>query len=175
MGKFRGFRMKKPLISFTRWIFHRPGRAARSSSYHRLDQLAPCSGPFSGLLTWGRRLTGKTRSLCCALSKRRSSGYLPFGEERPQEKPASIPKGHLVVYVGQKDGDFRRVMVPVIHFNHPLFGELLREAEEEFGFSQQGGITIPCGVSEFERIQNRIASTVYGVGGSRRRLWKARC
>jgi hypothetical protein len=35
-------------------------------------------------------------------------------------------------------------LVPVIYFNHPLFGELLREAEEEFRHQHQGGITIPC-------------------------------
>nr|GMC84528.1 auxin-responsive protein SAUR36-like [Ipomoea batatas] len=39
----------------------------------------------------------------------------------------------MAVYVGQKDGDFKRILVPVMYFNHPLFGELLREAENEFG------------------------------------------
>lgn len=34
-----------------------------------------------------------------------------------------MPKGH----VGQEDGDFRRVLVLVIYFDHTLFGELLRE------------------------------------------------
>ena len=42
-------------------------------------------------------------------------------------------------------------MVPVVYFNHPMFGELLREAEEAFGFQHPGGITIPCAAAKFER------------------------
>jgi SAUR family protein len=66
----------------------------------------------------------------------------------------------LAVYVGDGngDGDFHRVLVPVFYFNHPLFGELLREAEEEYGFHQEGGITIPCQFSEFEKVRTRIAA-----------------
>lgn len=162
--------MKKHLIGFTRWIFHRPGRAGHA--YHRLDQPGTASPkPFSRLLAWGRRLTCKTRSLCSAASKCQRSGYLLAGEEPGRDKPVSVPKGHLAVYVGQKDGEFRRVLVPVIYFNHPLLGELLREAAEEYGFNQRGGLTIPCDVSEFERVQSQIAST--GCGG-RRRLWRPR-
>ncbi|XP_062148757.1 uncharacterized protein LOC133857472 [Alnus glutinosa] len=51
---------------------------------------------------------------------------------------------HLAMYVEQQDGGFHRVLVPVMYFNHPLFGELLREAEEESRHQHQGGITIPC-------------------------------
>lgn len=92
-------------------------------------------------------------------------GYDPIDKE----KKLTVPKGHLAVYVGQKDGDFRRVLVPVIYFNHPLFGELLREAEEEYGYEHHGGITIPCQISDFERVQNRIAS---GCRGGRRLMSK---
>jgi len=81
------------------------------------------------------------------------------------EKAVSVPKGHLAVYVGQKDGDFHRVLVPVMYFNHPLFSQLLKEAEEEYGFNQQGGITIPCRYSEFERVHTRIQSSGSGCGG----------
>jgi SAUR family protein len=83
------------------------------------------------------------------------------------EKPDPVPKGYLAVYVGDGngngDGDFHRVLVPVFYFNHPLFGELLREAEEKYGFHQEGGITIPCRFSEFEKVQTRIAAADGGV------------
>lgn len=56
-----------------------------------------------------------------------------IGKEPIHESPVTVQKGHLAVYVGQKDRDFYRVLVPVIYFNHPLFGELLKEAEREYG------------------------------------------
>jgi SAUR family protein len=85
-------------------------------------------------------------------------GYAPVGTDPVRENGSPVPKGHLAVYVGQKDGEFRRVLVPVVYFNHPLFSELLKEAEKEYGFCHQGGITIPCRVTEFERVKTRIAS-----------------
>lgn len=85
-----------------------------------------------------------------------------------QEKAEAVPKGHMAVYVGQNDGDFSRVFVPVIYFNHPLFGELLREAEEEYGYNHPGGITIPCRIAEFERVKTRIAA---GHGARKRLTW----
>lgn len=54
-------------------------------------------------------------------------------EPLDRAKKVAVLKGHLAVYVGQQDSGFHRVLVPVIYFNHPLFDELLREAEEEFG------------------------------------------
>ncbi|KAL2254821.1 UNVERIFIED_CONTAM: Auxin-induced protein 15A [Sesamum indicum] len=45
-----------------------------------------------------------------------------------------------------KNGEsHRRFVVPISYLNHPLFQELLRWAEEEFGYDHPtGGLTIPC-------------------------------
>ncbi|KAK7389290.1 hypothetical protein VNO78_24158 [Psophocarpus tetragonolobus] len=78
-----------------------------------------------------------------------------------------IPKGHLAVYVGEEcEDEKQRVLVPVAYLNHPLLGKLLEDAEKVYGFDHPGGITIPCHVSEFQRVQNIIAST----GGYHNRL-----
>ncbi|KAL4585230.1 hypothetical protein LXL04_009846 [Taraxacum kok-saghyz] len=54
-----------------------------------------------------------------------------------------IPKGHLAVYVGEQEK--RRFVVPVSLLNQPSFQDLLRQAEEEFGYDHpMGGLTIPC-------------------------------
>ncbi|XP_058002787.1 auxin-responsive protein SAUR21-like [Hevea brasiliensis] len=54
-----------------------------------------------------------------------------------------VPKGYLAVYVGEDQK--KRFIVPVSLLNKPSFQELLRKAEEEFGFNHpMGGITIPC-------------------------------
>ncbi|XP_010422739.1 PREDICTED: auxin-responsive protein SAUR32 [Camelina sativa] len=66
-----------------------------------------------------------------------------------------IPKGCLAVKVGQGE-EQERFVIPVLYFNHPLFGQLLKEAEEEFGFAQKGTITIPCHVEEFRYVRGLI-------------------
>ncbi|PPD87084.1 hypothetical protein GOBAR_DD15989 [Gossypium barbadense] len=71
-------------------------------------------------------------------SSKSGFSYVPIGQGPINEKLTTVLKGHLVVYVGQKDNDYHRVLVSIIYFNHPLSDELLREAEEEYGFSHQG-------------------------------------
>ncbi|KFK30670.1 hypothetical protein AALP_AA6G012500 [Arabis alpina] len=66
-----------------------------------------------------------------------------------------VPKGCLAVKVGQGE-EQERFVIPVMYFNHPLFGQLLKEAEEEFGFAQKGTITIPCHVEEFRYVRGLI-------------------
>ncbi|XWS32349.1 hypothetical protein CRYUN_Cryun23aG0151900 [Craigia yunnanensis] len=166
MRKIRGFKIGKRLVRISRCFIR---KALNPRGYHSLthaDAGSFCkSKPFSKLISWGRRLTKGAKSIC---SVKPGSGYVPIGKDPINEKLMEVPKGHLAVYVGKKDGDFHRVLVPVIYFNHPLFGELLREAEEEYGFNHQGGITIPCRFSEFEWVQTRIAA---GTGG-RKMAWK---
>ncbi|KAI3855443.1 hypothetical protein MKX03_025401 [Papaver bracteatum] len=68
-------------------------------------------------------------------------------------RPASssvvdAPKGHCVVYVGETEK--KRFFVPLSYLNHPMFQDLLRSAEEEFGFDHpMGGLTIPCKEAAF--------------------------
>lgn len=157
MVKIRGFKLGRHLIRFSRWIARKA--RARPGRYRRLG--SPDSSPITRLLTWGRKL------LCSSSASPGGSGYYRIGSD---PAPVVVPKGHLAVYVGQKDGEFCRVLVPVIYFNHPLFGDLLREAEKEYGFNHPGGITIPCRVTEFERVKTRIAA---GSGrGGRRLAWR---
>ncbi|KAL5858354.1 hypothetical protein ACOSQ3_005812 [Xanthoceras sorbifolium] len=55
----------------------------------------------------------------------------------------NVPKGHVAVYVGESQK--KRFFIPVSFLNQPPFQELLRKAEEEFGFHHPtGGLTIPC-------------------------------
>ncbi|CAN6273656.1 unnamed protein product [Urochloa humidicola] len=111
------------------------------------------------MLTWGRSLARRMKLL------RRGGGV----KERLLEEEAAeatTPKGQVAVYVGggaEAGGESMRYVVPVVYFNHPLFGELLREAEEEFGFEHPGGITIPCAASRFER-----AAAVAAAGGGKK-------
>ncbi|XP_007201436.2 auxin-responsive protein SAUR50 [Prunus persica] len=55
--------------------------------------------------------------------------------------PLDVPKGHFPVYVGENR---TRYIVPISFLTHPQFQCLLRQAEEEFGFDHDMGLTIPC-------------------------------
>ena len=60
-----------------------------------------------------------------------------------------VPKGHFAVYVGETQKKMRFV-IPISYLNHPLFQDLLNQAEEEFGFDHPtGGLTIPCSEAYF--------------------------
>ncbi|KAF2317705.1 hypothetical protein GH714_039620 [Hevea brasiliensis] len=61
----------------------------------------------------------------------------------------AVPKGFLAVCVGK---ELKRYVIPTEYLGHQAFGILLREAEEEFGFQQEGVLKIPCQVSVFEKI-----------------------
>ncbi|XP_057980536.1 auxin-responsive protein SAUR32-like [Malania oleifera] len=67
-----------------------------------------------------------------------------------------VPKGCLAIKVGGQGEEQQRFVVPVIYFNHPLFLQLLKEAEEEYGYDQKGTFTIPCYVDEFRYVQGMI-------------------
>ncbi|KAG8071612.1 hypothetical protein GUJ93_ZPchr0006g41745 [Zizania palustris] len=181
-----GFRLGRKLLGLWRWaLCHR--RRRRGRGYLRLQSCPGASSPLlfgttwnasakkttqqkhqivvpggepPRMLTWGRSLARRMRLL-----RRRGSGDDRLLEDSAGE--ATTPKGQVAVYVGGGEpGESMRYVVPVVYFNHPLFGELLREAEEEFGFAHPGGITIPCAAARFESAAAVVAS---GGGGSGRK------
>lgn len=50
-------------------------------------------------------------------------------------------KGHFVFYTADDEGRFE---VPLGYLNHPIFLELFKKSEDEFGLSSDGPITLPC-------------------------------
>ena len=64
-----------------------------------------------------------------------------------------VPKGHFVVYVGENRS---RYIVPISILRCPRFQTLLHQAEEEFGFDHEGGLTIPCDEDVFESLITSI-------------------
>ncbi|KAJ8767110.1 hypothetical protein K2173_013507 [Erythroxylum novogranatense] len=69
-----------------------------------------------------------------------------------------VPKGCFAVYVGENQK--KRFVVPISFLNQPSFQELLRRAEEEFGFDHpMGGLTLPCREDIFVSIISGSSST----------------
>ncbi|ESQ53127.1 hypothetical protein EUTSA_v10026657mg [Eutrema salsugineum] len=66
-----------------------------------------------------------------------------------------VPKGYLAVYVGETK--MKRFVVPISYLNQPSFQDLLRKAEEQFGFHHpMGGLTIPCSEEIFMDLASRL-------------------
>ncbi|CAN6229476.1 unnamed protein product [Urochloa humidicola] len=78
---------------------------------------------------------------------------LSFTDSTPSGSPPPPPKGHLAVCVGPA---MQRFVIPMEYLKHRAFAALLREAEEEFGFQQEGVLRIPCEVPVFEAILKAV-------------------
>ncbi|KAG5385821.1 hypothetical protein IGI04_037291 [Brassica rapa subsp. trilocularis] len=77
---------------------------------------------------------------CSSLLKKGKEEVIGRSKRSIQSK--KVPKkGHFAVYVGQSRS---RHVIPITLLNHPIFQMMLHEAEKEFGFRQERGITIPC-------------------------------
>lgn len=68
---------------------------------------------------------------------------------------SNVPKGYIPVYVGETER--KRFFIPISYLSHPSFVDLLKRAEEEFGFSHPtGGLTIPCKEEAFIDVTSRL-------------------
>ena len=66
-----------------------------------------------------------------------------------------IPKGYLAVYMGEVQR--KRFVVPLSYLDQPMFQDLLRRSEEEFGFNHpMGGLTIPCREEAFVHLTTQL-------------------
>lgn len=65
-----------------------------------------------------------------------------------------MKQGYFVV-IATQGWKPERFCVELEYLDHPEFVKLLKQAEEEFGFSQDGAIAIPCEPDELKRIIGR--------------------
>ncbi|XP_043699824.1 auxin-responsive protein SAUR32-like [Telopea speciosissima] len=65
--------------------------------------------------------------------------------------PEDVKEGHFAV-IAHDDGEPKRFVVALSYLTNPAFLRLLEQAAEEFGFNQEGALTIPCRSNELERI-----------------------
>ncbi|KAG4982157.1 hypothetical protein AAZX31_10G053700 [Glycine max] len=65
--------------------------------------------------------------------------------------PDDVMEGYFAV-LAIKDGESKRFIVGLHYLNDPAFIELLDQAQEEFGFRQQGTLIVPCQPQELQKI-----------------------
>ncbi|XP_072973232.1 auxin-induced protein 15A-like [Typha angustifolia] len=85
----------------------------------------------------------------------RSRGEEEEEEEEEESIPNDVPKGHVVVYVGE---ELKRFIIRVDYLAHPLFQVLLDRAQEEYEFSPDSKLCIPCEENLFLSILHCITS-----------------
>lgn len=70
-----------------------------------------------------------------------------------------VPAGHVAVCVGSSS---RRFVVRATSLNHPVFRQLLQQAEEEYGSPSNGRpglLSLPCDEVLFEHLLHLISTT----------------
>ncbi|CAH8367303.1 unnamed protein product [Eruca vesicaria subsp. sativa] len=71
------------------------------------------------------------------------------------KKKSPPPHGCFTVYVGPTK---QRIVVKTKMLNHPLFNNLLEEAETEYGYRCDGPIVLPCEVDFFFKVMADMES-----------------
>ncbi|KAG6474469.1 auxin-induced protein 6B-like [Zingiber officinale] len=99
------------------------------------------------LKKWKKLTVSPTGSSCS--SRQKSIKFLKRNLSFSSSGNSNITRGCLAVCVGE---EMQRFVIPTEYLSHRAFEILLREAEDEFGFEQEGVLRIPCKVSVFESI-----------------------
>ncbi|KAL6011848.1 hypothetical protein ACLOJK_002314 [Asimina triloba] len=99
-------------------------------------------------------MTRRRHKVTAAQRRRRNSSSTDVGADSTAS--SVVEEGHFVVYA--MDGV--RFVVPLPCLDSPIFVELFRMAEEEFGFPGNGPIVLPCTESVLEYAVSLIQRSV---------------
>uniref|UniRef100_A0A1J3DLY2 Indole-3-acetic acid-induced protein ARG7 n=1 Tax=Noccaea caerulescens TaxID=107243 RepID=A0A1J3DLY2_NOCCA len=105
-----------------------------------------------------------TSSTTASIKKSKSwNGSVLLHDAKNNDKKVEIkkdsppPHGCFTVYVGPTK---QRIVVKTKLVNHPLFKNLLEDAETEYGYRRDGPIVLPCEVDFFFKVLADMKSNV---------------
>ncbi|XP_058744397.1 auxin-responsive protein SAUR71-like [Vicia villosa] len=86
-----------------------------------------------------------------------SDSLLRSNSTKPQRAESvhsdHVPEGHVPVYVGE---EMQRFVLNAEILNHPVFMNLLNLSVQEYGYTHNGVLRIPCRVSVFEQVLEAV-------------------
>ncbi|KAE9456971.1 hypothetical protein C3L33_11129, partial [Rhododendron williamsianum] len=100
--------------------------------------------------------TNKIRHMLRRWRKKAAAAARGTPSDVPSGHLADVPSGHLAVCVGASN---RRFVVRTTYLNHPAFGKLLDQAQEEYGYANSGPLAIPCDEVLFEEFLGYLGRT----------------
>nr|GEW67515.1 auxin-induced protein 15A-like [Tanacetum cinerariifolium] len=68
---------------------------------------------------------------------------------------SKTPPGFFTLYIGEER---RRFVVPMGYLSHPVFKMMLEKSSNEFGFTQENGLVVPCSVNAFQEMVSVVES-----------------
>ncbi|XP_034672615.1 auxin-responsive protein SAUR71-like [Vitis riparia] len=80
--------------------------------------------------------------------------------DKPKTKSPVPPKGYFPVYVGAQK---QRFVIKTQFANHSPFQMLLEEAEQEYGYSNEGPVLLLCEVDTFNKVLAEMNSGDHGL------------
>ncbi|KAF3628070.1 putative pentatricopeptide repeat-containing protein-like [Capsicum annuum] len=79
-----------------------------------------------------------------------------FCDETTRRETSLVPndgkEGHFVVFSVNREEEPTRFVVELYWLTYPSFLELLKKAEDEYGFRYEGVLEFPCRAKELEKV-----------------------